>query len=273
MKKNLTIFLLIIIILISFVSVYKHWKLRKETYKDTNSTIFQPEEIIVSDSFETKVLNAKDDYVNFDIKYPSFKNVDSDFNLKIENLIKLKMEDHKKVSQEYWQARIDTQTKGENISKIPSDEEKMSFFSNFTVAQSNSNYISFILKYGGFSGGAHGYEDIVSFNYDVKNHRNIELKDLFINNTQYLTTLSNSSREYLKNQFATISEEDKNNSTPEALKQYVDNMVSMINSGTEPKEENFNTFTFVPGKLKIYFAQYQVGPYVIGEPEFEMSLK
>ena len=50
-------------------------------------------------------------------------------------------------------------------------------------------------------------------------------------------------------------------------------MVSMIESGTEPKEENFSVFTFTPDKVKIYFAQYQVGPYVIGMPEVEVNRK
>lgn len=273
MKKNIKVMALIIIVLgLSFL-FYKNLSLHKEIKKETKSDIFQKEEIVMLNSFETKVLKVDDEYVNFDVKYPYFKNADIDFNLSIENLIKSKIEDHKKASQEYWQARFDTQTKGENIPKVPSDEDKMNFSSDFTIVQSNSNYISFILKYGGFSGGAHGYEDVVSFNYDLKNKKIIILKDLLSSDSQYLITLSTKSREYLKNQFATVSEEDKNNSSPEALKEYVDNMVSMINSGTEPKEENFNTFTFTEDKIKIYFSQYQVGPYVIGMPEFEMNLK
>ena len=266
MKKNIKIALLILIIIALSFLFYKNWIIKK----------LQPPILVIEkfnnfNSFETKVLNPVDDYVKFDVKYPYFLNADKDFNLKIENLVKDKMGDHKKASMEYWQARFDTQTKGENIPKVPSDEDKMNFFSDFTVVQSNSDYISFILKYGGFSGGAHGYEDNISFNYDVINKKNIELKDLFSNNPQYLNVLSTKSREYLKEQFATVSEEDKNNSSPEALKEYVDNMVSMINSGTEPKEENFNTFTFTEDKIKIYFAQYQVGPYVIGSPEVEIS--
>jgi len=50
--------------------------------------------------------------------------------------------------------------------------------------------------------------------------------------------------------------------------------MEMINSGTEPKEENFSVFTFTRDrKVKIYFAQYQVGPYAIGMPEVEVDRK
>jgi hypothetical protein len=229
------------------------------------------EEVVVPGSFETKVLNPDDQYVTFDVKYPSFIKADDSFNASIENLVKTKMDEHLKASKEYWQARLDTQMKGENLPKIPNSDDKLSFFSDFTIVQSNSNNISFILKYGGFSGGAHGYETKISFNYDVYTQKDITLDYLFPDNPEYLNTISNISREYLKNQFAIVSEEDKANSSPEALQEYVDNMVSMIEAGTEPKEENFSIFTFTPYIIKIYFADYQVGPHAIGMPEIEID--
>lgn len=270
-KPILIIFLLVIsIILIVVLATSKS----KEKVEINTESPVQTEEIVVSDSFETKFLNPDDTYVKFDVKYPYFKNADKDFNLKIETLIKSQIEDDIKLSEENWQARYDTQTAGENIPKTPkNDEDKFYFFSNFTIIQSNSSYISFVLKYGGFNGGAHGYENITSFNYDVKNKKIIELKDIFSNNSQYLNYISTKSRDYLKKEFATVSEEDKKNSAPEAIKEYINNIVEMIESGTEPKEENFWVFTFTKDKIRIYFAQYQVGPYVIGMPEVEIDIK
>jgi hypothetical protein len=274
MKKNLKIIFLIIIILGSSYFIYKNWNNKEKVVIDNIQQLpIQNEGLIVASSYETKVLNPSNAYVKFDVKYPSFKNVSPDFNSQIETLIKTSMDDHIKASKEYWQSRIDTQMKGENIPKIPTKNDKLSFFSDFTVVQSNSNYISFVLKYGGFSGGAHGYENYVSFNYDLKNKKVVELKDLFANDSNYLTTISTKSRVYLKKQFATVSKEDKDNSSPEAIKEYVDNIVGMIESGTEPTVENFSVFTFTGDKVKIYFAQYQVGPYVIGMPEIEIDRK
>lgn len=277
MKKNLIIIFLFIVILISFYYIYKNKNLVKEGEIITSieESAITEEDEIVSDSFEVKELNPNNAYVKFDVKYPYFIKGDENFNASIENLIKKQIDEHMVMSQENWKARYDTQVKGDNIPIAPNKEEdKFSFFSDFEIVQSNSTYISFVLKYGGFSGGAHGYENVVSFNYDVYTDENIKLNYLFPDDPQYLTTISNISREYLKKQFAVISEEDKKNSDPEALKEYVDNVITMIESGTEPKEENFSVFTFTRNrKVKIYFAQYQVVPYAMGMPEVEIDRK
>jgi len=276
MNKKTTIILFIIVILISIFFIYKKIDLKQKSNTGINpqSSVVLNEDLVLANSFETKILNPDDPYVKFDVKYPYFKNASNEFNLKIANLIKDKMEEDSNASKDNWLSRFKTQVAGDNIPEVPTNEkDKLSFFSDFTIIQSNSTYISFILKYGGFSGGAHGYENNVSFNYDIKNKKDIELKDLFSDNPDYLIMLSTKSREYLKNKFAVVTEEDKKNSDPEALKEYVDNMNSMIDSGTEPVIDNFSVFTFTPDKIKIYFEQYQVGSYVIGMPEIEIDRK
>jgi len=271
MKKNLITIILLVIVLIAVGFIFGSSPSKDGTGVGKNSVV-QKGDLIVDGSYESKTLTEDDPYVTFDIKYPYFTNADVSFNSQIEDLIKTKMEDHRKASQDYWQARYDTQEKGDNFPKIPAKEEdKLSFFSDFTIVQSNPFYISFVLKYGGFSGGAHGYEINKSFAYDVQNQKAIELKDLFPNDTEYLTYLSNASRKYLDAQFATVSEEDKKNSDPEAIASYIKGMTSAIEDGTKPINDNFSVFTFTPDKIKIYFAQYQVGPYSIGMPEVEIN--
>jgi hypothetical protein len=274
MKNKLIIIILLLALTIVLIFTIKNHKGREEPITEKDTTVSEVEGLIVPNTYETKVLNPNSAYLKFDVKYPYFKNADKDFNSKIETLIKGQIQDDIKTSQENWQARYDTQSPGENIPRVPqNDADKFYFSSDFTIVQSNSSYISFVLDYSGFNGGAHGYENKVSYNYDVKNQKNIELKDLFLNYPDYLTYLSTTSKDYLMNQFAIVSDEDKKNSIPEVLKEYIDNIVSMINSGIEPKEENFSIFTFTPNKIKIYFAQYQVGPYVFGMPEVEMDRK
>ena len=269
--------LLIIIILVSVYLIYKNWDQRKNIKINTpveKLTQKVDEGFIVSDSYESKNMDIKNDYVKIDVKYPHFKKADAEFNLRIENFIKSKVGDHITVSQDNWQARYDTQTKGENIPKTPmNDENKFLFTADFTIIQSNSNFISFIENYGGFTGGAHGYEENISFNYNVKNKKILTLKELFSENFDYLKYLSDESRIQLKKEFVIVTEEDKKNSSPEALQDFVNNAVSSIEGGTETKEENFSIFTFAGDKIRIYFAQYQVGPYVIGMPEVEVDRK
>jgi hypothetical protein len=189
------------------------------------------------------------------------------------NLLEIEIENQKKYAEENWLIRYETQLPGDGISKIPKDNDKWPFYSDFTIVQSNESFISFVLTYGGFTGGAHGYENKISFNYDLKNNKEIKLKDIFSDKFDYLKYLSDESRKELKKQFAVLSEEDKANSSPEAVQEYIDNMISMIEEGTLQEEDNFDIFTFTQNKIKIYFAQYQVGPYVIGMPEVEFDRK
>lgn len=274
MEKNIKIILLVIVITISFYFSYKSWNKNEEIKVDDILYVENTEELIVANSFETKILTPSDDFVKIDIKYPFFMKADKDFNFKIENFIKEQMVNHTIISRENWKARLDTQIEGDNIGTSPkNDEEKFTFYSDFKIIQSNGTYISFVLKYGGFSGGAHGYENNTSFNYDIKNNKIIELKDFFVNSPDYLNYISTESRNILKKEFTQVSEEDKENSSEVAIKEYIDNMVSSIDIGTEPKDENFSTFTFQDDKITIYFAQYQVGPYVIGSPEVQIDIK
>ncbi|MEI7810672.1 MAG: DUF4163 domain-containing protein [bacterium] len=266
-KKIIIAFFVLIAVLVSVSFLYKNSN-NKEIIINTNPEV---NTLVVADSFENKVLPLSDTYAKFDVKYPSFKNADINFNFKIENLLKAQMQDFKNTSVENWQARFNTQAEGDNISKIPADADKFTFSSDYNVVQSNANYISFVLHYGGFDGGAHGFENVVSYNYDIKKQKEIQLADLFSNNQNYLNDISVKSRTYLKDKYASFNAQDIKDSDLQATKDYFDNMISMIESGTEPKIDNFSTFTFTPNKIKIYFADYQVGPHSIGMPEFEFD--
>lgn len=272
-KKYIIVLLLIMFISIGLVVFIFLEKVDYSKISRGQNISIEQELNINKESYENKIIEDTDPYVIFDVKYPYFKNVDNSFNLSIEKLLKDKIEESKKISKENWQARYDTQVEGDNISKVPPEDEKFSFYSDFKVIQSNSDYISCVLTYGGFTGGAHGYEDNVSFNYNVKDKKNIELKDLFPNNPKYLEYISEKSRESLQKTFATVSEDDKKYATEKELKVIVDDILASIESGTEPKEENFSIFTFTKDKVKIYFAQYQVGPYTLGSPEVDIYIK
>jgi hypothetical protein len=232
----------------------------------------EEESLVVEGSYQTKKLTIDDPYINFDVKYPYFKDADINFNLSIEDFLKEQMENDRLIAKDNWQTRYNLQTTEDNIPEQPNPEEKFYFYSDFSIIQSNSSYISFILSYGAFTGGAHGYEVKKSYNYDLKNNRPITLADIYGDDEDYLDKLSQASRQMLKEAHATISDEDRANSDPEAIEDYLENINSSIDSGTEPTEENFKTFTFTPSGIKIYFAQYQVGPYVMGMPEVEISI-
>jgi hypothetical protein len=267
-NKVLLIALSLIIVLFVFFIQKKPYLNEDKVNNDTDISSWKG--YIIEDSYTKIQENPIDLYTTFDIEYPSFKQADFSFNKKIQDLVKKQTEEHREISKENWQILFADQN--DNIvDNVPTEEEKFYFFVDFVLTQSNPDYISFILKFSGFSGGAHGYENYVSFNYDVRNKKELEIDDLFSDDFDYLNFLSLRSREILKNRFAIVNEEDKVNYAPEMLEEYLDSIVSSIEDGTGPEKENFSVFTFLPNKIKIYFAQYQVGPYVIGMPEIEVE--
>lgn len=100
------------------------------------------------------------------------------------------------------------------------------------------------------AGMAHPNIYYESLNYDLINDKQISLADLFNPGSDYLTVLSNFSRETLK----TLISPDY----------YSEDFVL---PGTEPTLENFQVFNFTKDKIVITFNPYQVGPWVIG-PQF-----
>ncbi|MBU3918830.1 RsiV family protein [Patescibacteria group bacterium] len=101
------------------------------------------------------------------------------------------------------------------------------------------------------AGAAHpnNYNDSLSF--DLQTNKKIELNDLFKNEEQeYLARLSELVRADLKSQFA---QRDMN--TEE----------STLQSGTEPKAENFQNFNITTQGIVFNFGAYQIAAYAAGE--------
>lgn len=122
-----------------------------------------------------------------------------------------------------------------------------------TVVQSNENYVSVVVREELYAGGAHPAHNIVSYNYDVKNNEELAVTDF-----SSLQDLSNQARDILTKKFLN----DANETVLD------DNLKQMLYDGTDVSRlENFNTFTFTPTDLTIYFGEYQVAPYVFGEQE------
>lgn len=260
--KKIKIIVLVIVIIIAAFFIFKNSNKKEEIIVvDNNPVVTVDEPLVVLNSFETKTIKEADQYTKFDIKYPKFNKV-TGLNAELDNFIKERIDEHKQISKENWLARYET---GDDIQEFPSDDEKFVFYCDYDVIQSNSSYISFALKYGGFTGGAHGYEVKLSYAYDLKNNRYLALKDLF-NDPNYLTYVSTESRKSLINQYIEKADE-------EGEKEYFNSLIESINWGTEPKEDNFKSFTFTKDKVKIYFSQYQVGPYSLGMPEVEIVRK
>ncbi len=215
-------------------------------------------------------INPNTKYGSVSGVYPYFRNAVPSFNDHVRNSIVIAQAEFENNAKENWQARIDTALPGENIPEFP-EEGDFSFMTKVNYTQVNEDFISFTIIVAGYSGGAHGYESIISFNYDVKNSKEISMSDLFPNNPDYLTTVANYSRKDLREQFVNkIKRADFENDGD--YKMTLENIDAMIIPGTEPVKENFSVFTIEPGFINIYFTQYQVAAYVYGSQMVKMPL-
>jgi hypothetical protein len=225
----------------------------------------------------TKTIKESTDYTDIDAQIPQFANASSAFNKKIEQNIRERIAEHKTETAENWQARFDTQEPGGDLPKTPVNADRMYFNATFDAPeQNNSQYISILVRFAGYTGGAHGYEDIVAYNYDVKNKREITLADLFKNSPNYLNQISEICRNILIKRFTdgfVPSFEEGLKADKERVAYVKESIEPMVYDGTDPKNaDNFANFTFTADKLIIHFGQYQVAPYVVGLQDVEMPL-
>lgn len=271
-KNNLILIISLIVVIVIVALLFGNSSQSKIPKITNNKPLVSKEEDVDQSTFEIREIKKDDKYANFDIKYPYFFYSGPDFNNEIKDFVETQIDAHSVTSRESWKARYETDVSDNKISEFPKNkEEKFYFYSDFEIIQSNSSYVSVILRYGGFSGGAHGYDNRVSFAYDIKNKTKITLANLFMNNEGYLNLLSDYSRGYFQEKLESrIEEIFTEDDSEEAIQEYISNSTIMIKNGTEPTKDNFSVFSFTKDKITIYFGQYQVGPYSEGMQELEI---
>ncbi len=213
------------------------------------------ETLIKEESYATP-----DDYAVFNVIYPQFSNASASFNQKIKTTVMDGVKSHQNDAKANWKARLETKLKTEEISEFPKEEEKLPFETIWLPIQANENYISFVLLIRAYSGGAHGYENIISFNYDIKEKKEVALKDLFPGDANYLKSISVFARNDLEKQF----KERLEVKTTEDESNFKVSIIPMLEEGTTPEAKNFSVFTFTPEQITFYFTEYQVAPYAMG---------
>jgi len=120
-----------------------------------------------------------------------------------------------------------------------------SFELNYQIVYQNIDYIS--IKFTGYvyiPGAAHGNNVLFSYNFDLKNGKEINLEDLFKPNSNYLVILSDYVTKELNNQ-------------PSDLWKLSEN-------GALPKTENFKIFNISKNGLLFTFGDYQLSNYATG---------
>lgn len=192
--------------------------------------------------------------------YPQFTQTDVAFNKKIADGITGDAADFTKNASADYQAHL--ATGGDEFQKEFASGNYYTFDVSYDVVQSNADYVSLIVREEGFTGGAHPFHNLFTFNYDVKNQKEVTLASLFPNDPNYLTTVSSESRAALTTKLTAAAEETTLD----------DNTKSMMMDGTDPTTpDNFDAFTFTGSTITVYFGEYQVAPYVYGEQSISLE--
>lgn len=124
----------------------------------------------------------------------------------------------------------------------------------YSVALVSPTLLSLRFKTDEYTGGAHGSQPWLSFNFAVPTGAPIHLQDLFTDSTAGLSVLSAQSRTLLAAHLATVFGEPL---TPDDI--------DGINGGTQPVLANFDSaWVFTTAGLEITFQEYQVAAYVAG---------
>ena len=119
------------------------------------------------------------------------------------------------------------------------------------------NYISIVLYFEEFTGGAHPIHFIKTFVYDKETNKLLTIDDLLTQNKNLLNELSTIVRKELLK-----------------IPKYQDPIVkSMLLDGTKPTKENFSKFALTKDGLKVYFDYYQIAPYYYGNSELTIPYK
>lgn len=197
-------------------------------------------------SMSTSFIHQTDNFYNIQVEYPQFANIDSAFNKKISDLITGEVKTFKKDAEDNYEARRATSPAQEPLPENP--EMPFDFIGTWEPTQLNDTYLSFVIRFYYFVGGAHGVTEVHAFNYDLKKAKEITILD-FLNSSQpALEKLANLSSQDI------TSQSQSNAITMDSFLQ------QMIESGTKPIPENYQNFNFNYNSLTIYFQQYQVAP-------------
>ncbi len=116
---------------------------------------------------------------------------------------------------------------------------------DYEVFAANKDYISILIYFSEYTGGAHPNTVSSSFNYDLNRKAIVKLADLFTPNSNYLKVISDYALKELKKL----------------------DTVSYAEQGAGPKLENFHSWNITTAGLRITFDPYQVGAYAAGEHE------
>lgn len=124
---------------------------------------------------------------------------------------------------------------------------------SYSITHYSKQTISILFDSYEYLSGAHGISSIDSKTFDLETHKQLTLKDLFKEDSDYLSLLSKISyNELKKNKEIAINKE-------------------LLQEGTAPIETNFQHFALLNDSILFYFPPYQVAAGALGVQELAIK--
>jgi len=194
--------------------------------------------------------------------YPQVSNASDVFNARIVSTVNKAIEEHFQGAKENWDARNATAQEGLDLPLGEGDIEKFPISFRTDIARNDGKVFSAVMFIDQYSGGAHGIQAIVTFNYNIANQKEITTETLIANDPQFLNKISVYARATLLRKLAESAQVEESEIDKE-----------MLHDGTTPNISNFSLFTYTSeSQLTFYFTPYQVAAYVFGSPEIAVEL-
>lgn len=243
MKNKISLILAIVAIVGMGAGLY--WQYGK-LLKCGDSQVCAPDSMPANSvGMSVVTVEQSDSFYDIRAEYPQFDSADATFNKKIADTVNGLVDVFQKEAKNNFDARNATMPPGQPVLQNPA--EPFDFIAAVTPAQYSPDYESFMIDVYYFSGGAHGIDQILAFNYDLKNKKEITIVD-FLGSADNLAKLAQMAQSQVAAQVQSSG------------LQLNDSLKQMIADGTAATAGNYRNFTFGYGKLTVYFEQYQVAP-------------
>ncbi|HPL92730.1 MAG TPA: DUF333 domain-containing protein [bacterium] len=222
---------------------YLNFRGDKNIVTDNSGTTDLPDNkmLIVKDQ---KIEEKEGDW-DIEITYPTFDGKDN-LNSLIENFVTDYVANFKESANSYESAMDDLAEDGEVF--------PITYYlhARYDKGRFDENYVSFVLAFEYYSGGAHGGREYYGFAYDLQNDKEMKLSDLFVDRPNYLNDISQFCFDDLRKQIQEKTGDD-----------YMDE--EWLKDGVSPEAENFQAFIFDEDSITFYFPPYQVAAYALGD--------
>lgn len=207
-------------------------------------------------SYKNVRINTKTKYLETRISYPQFSGL-TEINKAISTSVLTSYKTFSLSAQKDWNELNSIRKETGSADDAPA------FLYNVQCKPiiSNEKYASVLIQTYVYDGGAHGNYALDSFTYDISKQKIVSVYEASGYSKSKLAELCRASLR------KTISDKDSTDS------QSIQSTNEWIDSGTDPANNSFDTFTCDGKKITIYFEPYIVAPYSSGTQTVIFEMK